>query len=285
MPTCAQQPNSTKPSALHLGGVSLLIVLCPQDIALRDIAHVLDQLRAGLLPDTKPLVLLFAGPSRCGKTETAEQVSKLVSDQSLDPQCFLNMGQFQLEQNVARLNGSDPGYVGSPDGELAFLGQRCRPIVILDEIEKACPAALTFFLSVFDKGQYKTGAGKVINCKSAIFIMTSNIGTDLLGRKAAILRELSLTSHQRFGDQELRPLFIEQGWRPEFWARIDMSVPFLPLSEQDCNMGARHFLQVSCCKCRQTFIFSKIDFLPIFDSCQAPEEPCKCSIISHNASQ
>lgn len=228
----------------------LLTVVWVQDVALRDIAHIVDQLSAGLLPDTKPLVLLFAGPSRCGKTETAEQISKLVSEQSLDPRCFLNMGQFQLEQNVAKLNGSDPGYSGSPDGELAFLGQCHRHVVILDEIEKACPAALVFFLSVFDKGQYKTGAGKVIDCKSAVFIMTSNIGTDLVGRKAAILRELSLTSHQRFGDQELRPLFIEHGWRPEFWARIDMSVPFLPLSEQDCIMGARHFLQVSCRRCR-----------------------------------
>ena len=219
-------------------------MLWVQDVALRDIAHILDQHNTGWLPDTKPLVLLFAGPSRCGKTETAEQISKVISNQALDPRCFLNMGQYQLEQDVAKLNGSGPGYVGSPDGALAFLDPSCRHVVILDEIEKAHPNALVFFLSVFDKGQFTTGAHKVIDCKSAVFIMTSNIGSALFEKKAGIVRELSIASHQTFGDQELRPLFQDKGW-----ARIDMCVPFLPLSEEACIIGARHFLQVSYLQC------------------------------------
>ena len=191
-----------------------------QEVALRDIAYILDQHNSGWLSNTKPLVLLFTGPSRCGKTETAEQISKVISDQPVDPRCFLNMGQYQLEQDVAKLNGFGPGYVGSPDGALAFLDPSCRHVVILDEIEKAHTNALVLFLSVFDKGRFTTGAHKVIDCKS-------------------------ITSHQTFGDELLRPLFEDKGWRPEFWACIDMCVPFLPLSAEACITGARHSLQVS----------------------------------------
>ena len=220
-----------------------------QDVALRDIAYKLDEHNSGLHSATKPLVLLFAGPSRCGKTETAEQISKVISNQPLNPRCFLNMGQYQLEQDVAKLNGSGPGYVGSPDGALAFLDQSCRPVVILDEIEKAHPNALEHFLSVFDKGRFTTGAHKVVECQSAVFIMTSNIGSALLEQKACIVRELSIASHQTFGDHKLRPLFQDKGWTDEFWNRIDMCVPFLPLSEESRIIGARHFLQVSWLQC------------------------------------
>ncbi len=218
--------------------------ICVQDVALRNIADRLSSLQIGWHTDTKPLVLLFAGPSRCGKTKTAYLISELLSKERSSKPFVLDMGQYQMEQDVAKLNGAGPGYVGSPNGVLASLHNSDRHVVILDEIEKACPSVLVFFLSVFDKGEFRTGAHKLIDCKSAVFIMTSNIGSGLLGEKAAIVRQLSITSHRHFGEKELRPLFRANGWTPEFWNRIDMCVPFLPLSDMDVITGARHFLQV-----------------------------------------
>lgn len=220
------------------------MLICVQDVALRNIADKLNVLRTGWITDDKPLVLLFAGPSRCGKTETASQIAKLISNQPSVKPFVLNMGQYQQEQDVAKLNGSAPGCVGSPDGALAFLDKSVSRVVILDEIEKAHINVLVFLLSVFDKGEFKTGAERLIDCKSAVFIMTSNIGSAVLKEKAGIVRELSLASHRHFGEQELRPLFQAKGWTPEFWNRVDVCVPFLPLSHQDVTTGARHFLQV-----------------------------------------
>ena len=216
-----------------------------QEPALRRIAHWLDQHNKGWLSNSKPLVLLFAGPSRVGKTETAKQIAQIISPQLQDSQQhIIHVGQYQLEQECARLNGCPPGYTGSPHGALAFLDQCIRPVVILDEIEKAHPKCLNFFLSVFDDGQFATGDGKMIDCKSAVFIMTSNVGQDVLVKKAASIAQLSCESQQRFGDEELRPLFLEKGWKPEFWNRIDDCVPFLPLSRSARLEGAAHFLKV-----------------------------------------
>ena len=218
-----------------------------QDEALKSIARTLDQRKEGWFDETRPLVFLLTGPSRIGKTESAEQISRIIANKPLDSRAFLNMGQYQSDQDVAKLNGSGPGFVGSPDGALAFLGKSCEHVVILDEIEKACTKVLDFFLSVFDKGQFATGDFREVDCKSAVFVMTSNIGSELLEKKADLIRQLSIESHQAFGNDELMPLFLARGWRKEFWNRVSVCVPFLPLSEQSYVIGARHFLRVSQC--------------------------------------
>lgn len=228
--------------------MTILFTHVVQEDALEEIAHVLHQHEIGGLPDTKPVVLMFAGPTRCGKTETAEQISRVLTQQPIDRQFFLNMGQYQLEHEVAKLNGAPPGYGkdGDPDGVLASLAGRHRPIVLLDEVEKAHPRALVWFLSVFDRGEFSTTSGKLIDCKSAIFIMTTNIGSDHLAQKAAKIRGSSSQERQALAEKELRPLFLQKGWTPEFWARIDSCIPFLPLSEEQQVDGARHFLKVMC---------------------------------------
>ena len=82
---------------------------------------MLYQHKTGQMPDDRRLVLLFVGPSRCGKNETAEQISKLLFQQQTDHQLKFNMGQFQLEHEVSKLNGAPSGFQGSSDGELAIL--------------------------------------------------------------------------------------------------------------------------------------------------------------------
>ena len=217
-----------------------------QDVALRDISHVLHQYLTGWHPDNKPLVLLFAGPSRSGKTEAAQQIAKILTKQPMDSQFFLNMGQFALEHDVANLNGAPQGYTGSDkDARLAALAGRENPVVVLDEIEKAHARARDFFLSVFDKGHFSTTAGKVIDCKSAIFIMTSNIGQKLLTERADHVRGLSDEARRLFEGQEIQPQFKAHGWRPEFLTRIRMCVPFLPFSSEQEVEVAKHFLKVS----------------------------------------
>lgn len=201
---------------------------------------------AGWLAKGRPLVLLFTGPSRTGKTEAAQQLSKIITGKPLDGRCFFNMGQFALEHEVAKLNGAAPGFKGNPDGELAFLEHCPKSVVILDEIEKAHPNARVFFLSVFDKGQFKTGAGRLIDCSSAIFVMTSNVGKDLLIQKASEVATMSSSDYTKFVNDKLRPRFItDRGWTDDFWNRINICCPFFLLSKREQLQGAMHFLQVS----------------------------------------
>lgn len=221
----------------------IFVFVCMQDTALRSIAYHLDQREKGWHSGTKPLVLLFAGPSRVGKSEAAKQISNVFFSKPLDPKCMINMGQYHGAHECARLNGAPPGYAGNQDGELAFLRNCSESVVILDEIEKAHSSTRDFFLSVFDNGKFTTGGG-LVDCQSTVFVMTSNVGHELMAKEAAAIREMPVASHNTFGEEKLRPLFIREGWRPEFWNRIEVVVPFLPLAEESQVAGAARHLQV-----------------------------------------
>lgn len=86
---------------------------------------------------------------------------------------------YQLIQ-VAKLIGAPPGYVGHDDGgQLTKQLKACtNAVVLFDEVDKAHPDVLTVLLQLFDEGRLTDGKGKTIECKEAIFIMTSNLASD-----------------------------------------------------------------------------------------------------------
>ncbi|MEQ2191029.1 hypothetical protein XENOCAPTIV_018826 [Xenoophorus captivus] len=77
------------------------------------------------------------------------------------------MSEFQEKHEVAKFIGSPPGYVGHEEG-----GQ-------LTKLLRACPNA----------GRLTDGKGKTIECKDAIFIMTSNVASDDIAQHALQLRQ------------------------------------------------------------------------------------------------
>ena len=65
-------------------------------------------------------------------------------------------------------------------------------VVLLDEVEKAHPDVLTIMLQLFDEGRITDGKGETIECKDAIFIMTSNLAQTEIANEAEILRKEAL---------------------------------------------------------------------------------------------
>lgn len=47
---------------------------------------------------------------------------------------------------------------------------------------------LTVLLQVFDEGRLTDGRGQTVNCKDAVFVMTSNLGNDQIAAHATHLR-------------------------------------------------------------------------------------------------
>jgi len=126
-------------------------------------------------------VFLFVGPSGVGKTETAQAIANLV----FGGERFVvtvNMSEYMEQHSVSRLIGSPPGYVGSGEGGVLTEGIRQRPytVVLLDECEKAHPKVMELFYQVFDKGVLGDGDGRLVDCKNTVFIMTSNLASDLI---------------------------------------------------------------------------------------------------------
>ncbi len=132
---------------------------------------------AGLNDPDRPVgVFLFLGPTGVGKTEFAKALSKEVFG-TKNLLVHLDMTGFSEKHTTSGLIGSPPGFVGSEEG-----GQLTNPllenperIILLDEMEKAHANVHKLFLPVFDEGHIYDSKGKFVNCKQAIFIMTSNL--------------------------------------------------------------------------------------------------------------
>lgn len=133
-----------------------------------------------LFNNTKPLSILFAGPSGTGKTHTAKIISQHLTDE--DP-IILNMSEYTESSAVNRILGASAGYVGfDSNQELPFdsLATNPRRVIILDEIEKADIKVIRTFLSVFDEGYLTTAKGDIIDFSACVIIATTNAGAETL---------------------------------------------------------------------------------------------------------
>jgi len=197
-----------------------------QPIAIAAVSEAIRRSRSGLADPKRPIgAFLFVGPTGVGKTE----LTKALADQLFNTEEAIirnDMSEYMEKHAVARLIGSPPGYVGYEEGGQLTEAIRRRPysVVLFDEIEKAHPDVFNILLQIFDEGRLTDAKGRTVNCKNALFIMTSNLGSDLLLESGAKTKEEILTL--------LDPV-IKRHFRPEFINRLDEILPFVPLEEKD----------------------------------------------------
>jgi ATP-dependent Clp protease ATP-binding subunit ClpB len=202
-----------------------------QPFAVIAVSEAIRRSRAGLSDPNRPIgVFLFVGPTGVGKTELA----KALADQLFNDEeaiIRLDMSEYMEKHTVSKLIGSPPGYIGYEEGGQLTEALRRRPyaVVLLDEIEKAHHDVFNLLLQIFDDGRLTDSKGRTVNCRNALFIMTSNIGSEQLLE--------SLRTQEGNWSKEavlnlLKP-FIEAHFRPEFLNRLDEILPFLPLQKRD----------------------------------------------------
>src|SRR6266566_4926597 len=154
-----------------------------QDEAIGRVTQAIQVARAGLKPRNRPAgVFLFLGPTGVGKTELARALAAEVfgSDEYL---IRIDMSEYMEKHAVSRMVGAPPGYIGhDQEGQLTGkLRRRPHCVVLLDEVEKAHPEMFDLFLQVFDAGRLTDAQGHTVDAQHAIWIMTSNVGTEMLG--------------------------------------------------------------------------------------------------------
>ncbi|MDP1880572.1 MAG: AAA family ATPase [Parachlamydiaceae bacterium] len=202
-----------------------------QDLAVTAVSEAIRRSRSGLSDPGRPMgVFLFVGPTGVGKTELAKALAYQLFNQE-EALIRLDMSEYMEKHSVSKLIGSPPGYVGYEEGGQLTEAIRRRPyaVILFDEIEKAHHDVFNILLQIFDDGRITDSKGRMVNCKNALFIMTSNVGSDKLLEKMKVNRD-------NLVKEELMLIInedLQAHFRPEFLNRLDDILPFFPLHEKD----------------------------------------------------
>src|SRR5689334_9656946 len=225
-----------------------------QDEAIQQIINIYQPNLAGMSSPGRPIGnFLFLGPTGSGKTRLVEATAEsLVGD--CRAVIKIDCAEFQHSHEIAKLIGSPPGYLGHRETH-PLLSQEVLnqyhtekvklSFVLFDEIEKASDALWNLLHGILDKATLTLADNRRVDFSRALIFMTSNLGAAEMNsiirpnlglaagedeRKSAagIVDESLAAEVARAGVEAARRKFT-----PEFMNRIDKTVVFHPLGENE----------------------------------------------------
>ncbi len=211
-----------------------------QEEAIRAVSDAVRRSRAGLQDPKRPIgSFIFLGTTGVGKTELAKALANyLFNDESLMTR--IDMSEYQEKFSVSRLIGAPPGYVGYDEGGQLTEAVRRKPysVVLFDEIEKAHPDVFNILLQVLDDGRLTDNKGRVVNFKNTIIIMTSNLGSSYIQEQFSRIGNGNRDNIIEETKEKIMEM-LKKTIRPEFLNRIDETIMFTPLNEDEIEQIVR----------------------------------------------
>ena len=222
-----------------------------QDEAVTAVAKAIRRGRVGLKDPKRPIgSFLFLGPTGVGKTELCKTLAEAMFGDE-NAMIRIDMSEYMEKHTVSRLVGSPPGYVGHEEGGQLTEKVRRKPysVVLFDEIEKAHEDVWNILLQILEDGIVTDSQGRRVDFKNTVIVMTSNVGaknitaaeTARLGFDATAERDSDENDRfRRIKDAVMAEL--KRTFKPEFLNRIDETIVFRQLTEEDIVKIARRML-------------------------------------------
>lgn len=210
-----------------------------QDDAVTKVVRAIKRNRIGIKDKNKPVgSFIFLGPTGVGKTYLAKLLAEYIFGDA-DALVRMDMSEYMEKHSVSRLVGPPPGYVGYDQGGQLTEKVRRKPhcVILFDEIEKAHEDVFNILLQLLDEGQLTDGLGRKVNFKNCLIILTSNIGVRELnsfGKSMGFETPASIVNEEAKAKAIIEKA-LKKKFRPEFLNRIDESIIFNGLKEEDIH--------------------------------------------------
>lgn len=198
-----------------------------QQYATSQIERRLQLCVADLNDKSKPMsTFLFTGSTGVGKTEMTKQLAEIL---------------FQDQRRLLRFDmteyANDDSLERFRDLLTTRIWEHPYSIVLLDEIEKACSAVTRLLLQVLDDGRLTNRNNREVSFTNCYIVLTTNAGSEIYKTIAQYGEsnsekdmEIIAKKYDKLIRRSLSETSGDNRFPPELIGRIDVMVPFQPLS-------------------------------------------------------
>ena len=183
---------------------------------------------AGTRDQRKPPAYFLVGPTGVGKNHLVESLGRLLEGvwEIEIPILTIEGPSYTYPSDINELRGATRGFIRSDEeGILTAFHEKSRrsplAVILVDEVEKAHPHLMTFFLSILDRGTTTDNRGAVLNFANCMMFFTSNLGYSDAQQGSGPIGYLDEEARQEVSDRDVcREL--RGRLRPEFVNRLRM---------------------------------------------------------------
>jgi len=205
---------------------SLEATVIDQSVAVQSLCDEFSLFAAGTRDQRKPPAYFLVGPTGVGKNHLVESLGRLLEGlwRIEIPLLTIEGPSYTYPSDINELRGATRGFIRSDEEGMltAFHNKSSRAplgVILVDEVEKAHPQLITFFLSILDRGTVTDNRGDELNFANCMIFFTSNLGYSDAQQRSAPIGYMDEAARETVSDSDTRR-DLRRALKPEFVNRV-----------------------------------------------------------------